>query len=147
MKKFTPIFLIFIILIFAGCNAGYNSEKSAQRLLVLCNEERAASGMTALVINEKLSENAQVRANEIAETGNFSHIRPDGSGCFTTVTVDYSFVGENLAKGDGNAEDVFKKWMASPEHKANIMLPSYTQTGFGCAEKDGTIYWVQLFVG
>lgn len=150
MKKalYAMLFIITVsLLLFSACSKEYNGEKSAEKLLELCNEARNSHDLAELQINEELSRNAQTRAEEIADTGEFSHVRPDGRGCFTVLTVDYSYAGENLAKGDGNAEDIFNEWMASTEHKENILSASYTQTGFGCCEKDGTVYWVQLFIG
>lgn len=149
-KSIKAITLILIILLsFSACSGAkqYNKGKSQEKLLALCNEARANDSLTQLKLNDALCENAQKRADEIAQTGELSHTRPDGSGCFTAVTVNYSVVGENLAKGDGNAENIFKEWMNSPAHKENIMNGNFTQIGFGCAENDGTIYWVQLFVG
>lgn len=150
LKKSVSAIIFAIIIIaftFSACSKEYNREEAAQKLLTLCNETRANENLTELTINEKLNENAQERADEIAESGEFSHIRPDGSGCLTVIKTDYIYAGENLAKGDGNAENIFKEWMASTSHKENIMNGAYTQTGFGCAQKDGTVYWVQLFVG
>ena len=148
-KSVSSIIFTFIIMVFAfsACSKEYNREGSAQKLLKLCNDARTNENLTELTINEKLNENAQKRADEIAQSGELSHIRPDGSGCLTVITTDYNYAGENLAKGDGDAENIFKEWMASASHRENIMNGAYTRTGFGCVQKDGTVYWVQLFVG
>lgn len=136
--------LLSAMLVLGACSGGGFSEKSEQKLLELCNEARKDGGLTLLGISDELSKSASIRADEIAKEDNLSHIRPDGSGCFTVITSEYVYAGENLAKGN-NPENVFEKWMESPEHRENIENGSYTKTGFGCAEKDGVYYWVQLF--
>ncbi len=146
IKIFALLFALLILLPLTACSKEDYSEKAEQKLLELCNEARQEANSGQLSINAGLSENARVRAEEIASTGELSHVRPDGRGCFTAVTQDYIYVGENLAKGN-DPEEIFKAWMNSPEHRKNIENGNYTQTGFGCAQKDGAYYWVELFMG
>ena len=42
-------------------------------------------------------------------------------------------VGENIARGQRSVEEVMEGWMASPEHKKNILDPKFTEAGFGVA--------------
>jgi uncharacterized protein YkwD len=53
--------------------------------------------------------------------------------------------GENLAEGYHTADEVVNAWMASPEHKANILKPDFTTMGIGIANKNGKNYWAQIF--
>ena len=43
---------------------------------------------------------------------------------------NYTYAGENLARGYNNASDVVNAWMASPEHRQNMLSPNYQNVGF-----------------
>ena len=119
-----------------------------QRVLDLVNQNRAAEGLAPLTLNAELCSNAGVRAIEIVNT--FSHTRPDGTSCFTAITVSYWSAGENIAAGYASPEEVVQGWMDSPGHRANIMSPDYTQLGVGYYYDANSVYryhWVQLFIG
>ena len=56
--------------------------------------------------------------------------------------------GENVAAGFNSPGDVMNAWMGSPDHKANILNPHYTDIGVGCAYSTShTAYWTQDFGG
>lgn len=121
---------------------GFESE-----MLELCNQQRRANGKPDLTLNKTLCANAAVRAEEISRDDWFSHQRPDGTMCFTAVTVDYMTCGENIAYGTRTASATIAAWMDSPGHRANILSDEFTQAGFGCYELDGVRYWTQFFIG
>lgn len=121
---------------------GFESE-----MLELCNQQRRANGKPDLTLNKTLCANAAVRAEEISRDDWFSHQRPDGTMCFTAVTVDYMTCGENIAYGTRTASATVAAWMDSPGHRANILSDKFTQAGFGCYELDGVRYWTQFFIG
>lgn len=121
---------------------GFESE-----MLELCNQQRRANGKPELTLNKTLCANAAVRAEEISRDDWFSHQRPDGTMCFTAVTVDYMTCGENIAYGTRTASATVAAWMDSPGHRANILSDEFTQAGFGCYEIDGVRYWTQFFIG
>lgn len=121
---------------------GFESE-----MLELCNQQRRANGKPDLTLNKILCANAAVRAEEISRDDWFSHQRPDGTMCFTAVTVDYMTCGENIAYGTRTASATVAAWMDSPGHRANILSDEFTQAGFGCYELDGVRYWTQFFIG
>lgn len=121
---------------------GFESE-----MLELCNQQRRANGKPDLTLNKTLCANAAVRAEEISRDDWFSHQRPDGTMCFTAVTVDYMTCGENIAYGTRTASATVTAWMDSPGHRANILSDEFTQAGFGCYELDGVRYWTQFFIG
>ena len=113
----------------------------------LCNQQRRANGKPDLTLNKTLCANAAVRAEEISRDDWFSHQRPDGTTCFTAVTVDYMTCGENIAYGTRTASATVAAWMDSPGHRANILSDEFTQAGFGCYELGGVRYWTQFFIG
>jgi uncharacterized protein YkwD len=106
-------------------------------LFILVNNERAANGLSPLSWSGGLADCAYVRASEAVDC--FSHTRPDGSDWWTVnPSIMY---GENLATGQDNAQWVFNDWMASPDHRANILNPGYTT--YGSSRVGNT--WAQEF--
>lgn len=120
-------------------------EELRQELIRLTNEEREKAGVEPLVEDSTAMEYAQIRAEELAEV--YSHVRPNGDG--TGAYNHYNF-NENIAKGHGTPEDVIDAWMNSYGHKVS-MLGDYSDygNGFGVGvyKANGTIYWVQEFIG
>lgn len=114
----------------------------AQQVVNLVNAERAKAGLSPLQLDLKVTQAAQVRAKEIKTS--FSHTRPDGRSCFTTLDeagAAYRGAGENIAIGQKTPEQVMNDWMNSPGHKANILNPNFKYIGVGI---DGSA-WTQLF--
>ena len=122
------------------------------------NALRKENGIAALTANDKLMQAAQVRADEMAASGAYSHTRPDGRK-YTTVT-DCKYVGENIhqipllyleqQKGE-LAGTVVHSWSKSAGHMENMINASYASIGVGLArgiDGNGLECWycVQLFL-
>ncbi|MBU2158962.1 CAP domain-containing protein [Patescibacteria group bacterium] len=121
-------------------------------LSTLANEDREKNGVAALVPDELLAEAAQLKANDMAEKGYFSHVDPLGRAPWywlDQVGYSYTYAGENLAVDFKDSEDVEEAWMNSPTHRANIVKPQYTRIGIGTAEGEykgkKTTFVVQFF--
>ena len=110
-------------------------------MIAKVNDIRVANGLNALRYDASLEATAAVRANEL--NVRFSHTRPDGSDWYT-VNPDLMY-GENLADGYNTADAVVNAWMASPEHKANILKPDFTTVAVSSVVKNGKTYWAQEF--
>ena len=118
----------------------------AAQVAALVNAARAEYGLSALTVDAKVQQAAQVRARESAQS--FSHTRPDGSSFSTALTeagVSYTRSGENIAYGQTTPQQVVQAWMDSAGHRANILDAGFTHIGVGYAVVDGTAYWAQLF--
>ena len=115
-----------------------------KQVVEIVNNERAKLKLAPLQINESLMSSCDIRAKEIVTK--FSHDRPDGMSCFTAIKIQYSAAGENIAKGQNNAEAVMNSWMNSEGHRKNILSENYTHIGVGCFESNKTLHWVQLFI-
>lgn len=147
MKKTICIIICLSIILLCACTSQKSYEKLAENILSLCNEQREKEKLPALTLDDALCQSAFVRANEISTEGNFSHVRPDGSGCFTVLTGEYSFAGENLATGENDGEKIVSAWMASPDHRANIIKPEFTKAGIAIVNSGDTYYIVMLYLG
>jgi uncharacterized protein YkwD len=113
------------------------------------NAYRFWRGKANLGQDGRLDEAAQIRADEMARTGVFSHTRPDGRNCRTALS-DAGFAltkrfGENIACGQTDVRDALESWKASAGHRENL-LSDAGLLGVGVARSaDGVLYWVQLF--
>lgn len=119
---------------------GRSSEINTTELLTDTNKQRADEGLSSLEINDKLSQAAFLKAQNMFAEQYWAHVSPSGIQpwkWFGDVGYNYSFAGENLAKNYPTAHATVEAWMNSPAHRANIMNREYTDIGF--AVVDGTL--------
>ncbi len=117
-------------------------------VIKLVNQERAKVGLPELMMFPRLSKAANMRVKETTQT--WSHTRPDGREAFSIITdlnIRYNAIGENIAYGQGSPQAVVNSWMNSTDHRKNILSSSFKYLGVGVAEKNGTLYWTQVFLG
>lgn len=120
----------------------------AKNILAELNATRTANGLGTLRYAPELQTAADTRAVECVQ--NFSHMRPNGTGCETAVTVDYMVTGENLIQVTSEfatAAIMMDTWMNSPTHRNNILLSSFTDVAIGVYVVNGTTYVSTVFVG
>ncbi|HEY1041980.1 MAG TPA: CAP domain-containing protein, partial [Candidatus Paceibacterota bacterium] len=106
-------------------------------LATLTNQDRAKAGIPALEEDAHLARAAQLKAEDMAAKGYFSHVDPEGRQPWywlDHVGYPYSYAGENLAVNFTDSEDVQEAWMNSPTHHANIVKSQYTRIGIGVAQ-------------
>lgn len=120
----------------------------SKEVFELVNNERANAGLPALAYRQDLQICVNIRAEEIMEK--FDQIRPNNTDSFTVLTennIEYSATGENIDEGQSTPQAVMERWMNSDGHKENILSDSFTGIAIGVTEKDGSYYWVQIFIG
>ena len=132
----------------------------AARVLELVNEARAKPrkcGSRAfpqvppLRLSPLLSRAALEHAKDMSAHKLFEHRGSDGSKPAERVArtgYEWSAVGENIALGADNADEVVRGWLASPGHCTNIMGAQYEEMGlayFTDFAHKGDIYWAQTF--
>lgn len=112
---------------------GVKVDMSAEELLSLTNKERQIAGVGNLILDEKLSQAAAKKAEDMFEYNYWAHNSPTGKTPWIFIKnagYKYIYAGENLARGFSTAEDVVKAWMASPDHKNNMLSSNYQDVGF-----------------
>ena len=128
-----------------------NGSRQAAQVVNLVNQQRSARGLGALKSDSQLARLAQLKAEDMAKKGYFSHTSPTYGSAFDMMKAagySYRTAGENIAKGQKTAETVMRGWMNSSGHRANILSTGYTKIGVGYAlDKNGTPHWVQIFAG
>ncbi|EQM77953.1 CAP domain-containing protein [Pseudomonas stutzeri] len=99
----------------------------------------------------KLGDTALAHSRDMAEKDYFSHQGRDGSQVSDRAQRQgyrWQRIGENIAAGQGSAEQAVSGWLASPGHCSNIMNPEFTEMGAAYATNPrsaATIYWTQVF--
>lgn len=119
-----------------------------QHMLDIMNAERKKNGVSPLSFDSQLTNLARLRASELTVYYSANHNRPD-KRAWNTVFDDYNYsiyyAGENIAYGQRSADEVMSVWIASPGHYSNIVNPNFGHVGLACYEKNGVLYWEQLF--
>lgn len=112
---------------------GVKADIASEELLLLTNKERQNAGIQPLVLNNKLSEAAEKKAEDMLEYDYWAHNSPTGKTPWVFIKssgYEYVYAGENLARGFASAPEIIKAWMASPNHRANMLSSNYLDVGF-----------------
>ncbi len=128
-----------------------NAGTKTSQVVNLVNQQRQKAGLAGLKSDSELMRLAQLKAEDMAAKGYFSHTSPTYGSAFDMLKKEgysYRTAGENIAMGQKTAETVMNGWMNSSGHRANILDSGYTKIGVGYAvNAKGTPYWVQIFAG
>lgn len=142
--------------------SGEETERSSEldtvrtEIIDRTNAIRQEEGISLLTADEVLTQAAQVRAEEMAAAGTYSHTRPDGRPYYTVT--DCPYMAENVHRvadwtlvDQALSERVVADWAASPEHSRNLKNPKLARIGIGLARGtnengDPCWYCVQLFL-
>jgi uncharacterized protein YkwD len=102
------------------------------------NAIRSDHGLVPLKLNRRLDDAAAQHSREMTAKGYFKHESFDGSAFWKRVQRYYGqgdhpywSVGENLlwSSPDVDPKRALELWMASPEHRANILTPRWREIG------------------
>jgi uncharacterized protein YkwD len=122
----------------------------------LVNWARAQDSRRRLVRRPALQLAATMKGERVASCGQFSH-SPCGSAVTAAVRAAgyrYSTFGENLFAGTWgqvSARNVVTAWLQSPEHRANILGPSFKDLGaapvraHGLLDGGDAVVWTATF--
>jgi uncharacterized protein YkwD len=111
--------------------------------VVAMNHDRAANGLGGLAVDGQLTANAQSWADHLAATGALIHTdlgallhRPDMAAWWT--------IGENLLESSDSLSGAAAEalWMASPQHRANILNPAFNHVGVAAARDGAGRLWL-----
>ena len=120
------------------------------QVAAMVNAERGKAGLRALVWDDKLSDIARLKSDDMRTQNYCGHESPVYGSPFDMLQnfrVDYRRAGENVAMGYRTPGEVMAGWMDSPGHRHNIMGSDYERIGVGVVMNPyGSIYWTQLFV-
>lgn len=131
---------------------GYATDIRVEQLLEGTNAKRKEAGLAPLVLDQRLSRAAALKAQDMFSDNYWAHNSPNGKTPWTFISMagyHYRVAGENLAKNFSVSNGVVDAWMASPTHKDNIMRTDYKDIGFavvnGQIGGEETTLVVQMF--
>lgn len=161
MKSSAVRLVVAFALAFGALGAAVTSPASAQTsrtthtarlssletdVLTGLNEIRREHGLAPLRLSPGLTAAAGAHSQEMAQVGYFKHTSADGSAFWKRIQQTYTFptsystwaVGENLVWQSPSltAPQAVALWMASPEHRANILDPKWREIGIGAVHAE-----------
>jgi uncharacterized protein YkwD len=117
-------------------------------VVTMTNQQRRANGCDQLAVDRDLTIASIRQSLYMARTGRFSHIWTDGT-TFVARSHAAGYAqpsGENIAWGYQTASEVLTAWMASPDHRENILNCAAHSIGTGVAySSTGLPYYTQVF--
>ena len=111
---------------------GYASNITAEDVLIQTNHQRVNQGLSELKINEKLSQAALAKGQDMFTDQYWSHTSPDGMEPWSFIKESgyvYKAAGENLARDFMDTTEMMEAWMKSPTHRANIVNNKFEEIG------------------
>ena len=166
----SPAAMVIIVLIVGGSASGQEYDTAAvetctgesiqlsgdeKRVLDLHNWTRAEYGLRPLCLHPVLTEAARTHSQEMLDVGYFGHESSDGRTAegrlegfgYTSSGYSYWTIGENIGWGTGYKglpDHRFEEWMASSDHRPNILSEDFDEIGVGVraghSYDDGTMY-------
>lgn len=135
-----------------------NADAAKQEIVDLTNAFRREHGLGELKTNDLLMQAAQVRAEEMASSGTYSHTRPNGKPYYTVTDCPYT--AENIdcvmdlyltQQNKELAETAVYDWKVSEGHLKNMLNSRVSAIGVGIAkgaDANGMESWycVQTFL-
>lgn len=126
---------------------------SSQDLLAMTNQKRAEAGLAPLQLNGQLAQAAEAKAQDMFAKDYWAHFSPTGASPWDFIRAagySYVYAGENLARGFTTTGEVINAWMASPDHRANMLSSHYSDVGFAIEQgrlpgDDNTVLVVEMF--
>ncbi len=129
------IFLLVSVLIFTASfyySKAQPARLTASQIVAVTNMARSRAGLPPLSVNNKLQSAAGEKSEDMGEKLYFSHENPDGLTpwyWFEKNRYSFLYAGENLAINFTDTDKLLAAWLKSPEHKENILNPTYRDIG------------------
>jgi hypothetical protein len=157
--KFVGIFTLFLLMNLhssfaqtAGSDVVYLSQEENQ-FYQMVNDFRSQLGLPTLQIHVFLQNAAKKHSEWMASQDFLSHYGPvNNETPFQRMAdegyTNYTFAGENVACGNGDAVKTFRQWAFSPGHLANMINPHFRHMGIsraGTGNEHCPFYWTNDF--
>jgi uncharacterized protein YkwD len=138
-----------------NCTVDASIDSEEQAVLALINDHRQANGLGPLALSPTLNKAAAWKSQHMVDENYFNHNDVPIGRSWDDRIVDcgYSFatwIGENIAAGNADAQATFEQWRNSPGHNQNMLNSNYNAIGIGRAFGPNTTYgwyWTTDFGG
>lgn len=151
MKPSLLFHSLVCLLVFAGLYSFAPAPPASlpDEVLAATNQFRKSNNLPALVMNEELNVLARKHSEDMARGrvafGHAGFQKRNESAAKSISSARY--FAENVAYGASTAAEVVTLWKNSPGHRRN-MLGKYIYIGIGIAkDKNGQLYYTQVFAG
>ena len=120
------------------------------RVIRLTNKRRAAAGCAPLRLNRARRRAARDHSTEMARADSMAHELPGELGLVQRIlqagyTRSWRRIAENIAAGFSTPASVMRAWMASPDHRRNILDCRLREIGVGVVVDGLELWWTQDF--
>jgi len=143
MKNITAILLILLGIFLVAAN--YPEEE----ILNSINDIRNEYGLPILTHNWEIARIARYKTEDMKAKQYFDHHSPTYGSFFDTLenfSILYQTAGENIASGFTMPSTVIEAWMASEDHRINILNPNFCQAGVAYTGDGKSHYWAVIFL-
>jgi uncharacterized protein YkwD len=120
-----------------------DDQAKEQAMAQAINAERAANGLPAVALSQKLTQAARYHSRDMADNNYFSHTGLTGSSPGDRITqacYEWWTYGEIIAAGSADVTTILDLWMNSAGHRAIILDPDYKDFGVGYAHNGNSQY-------
>jgi len=152
MRVFIKILTIPVILYVLTACSSFSSEQKkqytvtaitsedAERAARILTDYRAAKGLSAVRVDERLNKAAAVQAERVVRINKLDH----GNLLARVRQAEITAAAENLSAGDRNVDEAMETWKNSPYHNKNLLLPEMTRIGLARADNTSPyrMHWV-----
>jgi hypothetical protein len=114
------------------------------------SEQRRLNGVPVMTFSEELNLSAADKCNDMVAGSYYEHTNPangfHGYQFIPKRLANTAYSSENLNQGNlVNTKEVVDSWLGSPAHKAAMLDPKYTHTGFAVCTVNGKPTFVEHF--
>jgi len=118
----------------------FASTINTENVLDSINQERVSRGLSKLVVDNDLTNAANLKSKDMLNRNYFEHFAFGLTpwDFIKNAGYNYLYAGENLAMDFNTSEGMVSAWMNSPAHRDNILNPDFRDTGIGIVKGEYT---------
>ncbi|MGP3914850.1 CAP domain-containing protein [Nonomuraea sp. 10N515B] len=119
----------------------------ASKVVSLTNRARSQHGCGPLRVDQGLMRSARTHSLEMARMGQLTHNSPDGASPWDRMErAGYRYgAAENIGAGYSSPNEAVQGWLASPDHRKNLLNCRLKAIGVGVASGPNGPWWTQDF--
>lgn len=102
-------------------------------LVTWMNQDRSGPNLR---LGPRLSRIARIHSERMASRGRIFH----------SARLPCCYAGENVGVTWGSLRSLYRAFMASPPHRANILNPKFHRVGIGKTSRNGAVWITMIFV-
>jgi uncharacterized protein YkwD len=130
VRRLLPVAIVIALLLGSATADAAPARRAERKLTHLINHARVIRGLPRLVRSDYLVGFARDEVSRMVRTTDLLH----------SSTKPCSYWGENIGVTAYGAWALFKGWMASADHRANILNGRFRRIGVGAKRSAGSIW-------